>query len=305
VFQKLGDKAFEAFCRRLAAAYFRHEGRHEQALREVAAGLTIARERRLTDPLALLTISGALSEFELGRYVSARDHLREALRTESRQSAEARVHLARTHARLGETAAAAEELDRAAAAFVAMRPGIESPLLSLVRGEVALESGDRLGARPHFARAASLWRESDPDAYAAEARGRMGWLDVTDGRIDASRAHLQACVSMAARLGEFALQARCRVWLAEAALAARRLPDAAAMLTAAGVQDDGQTLGPELAAELQLSRARLLTAQGQSQAAARALADARAYVRTVADALSSPLREAYLSRPSIQVLDPR
>ena len=204
-----------------------------------------------------MTIHLALSHFETGEYETTRGLLRDVLKDGAgRRTVEARIRLARASVRLGDTESADADL------AVAERELDKSPnsgmqvLLKLVRGELAHERNRRQEARANFEQAAALWIETLPQAATVEARAYLVMLGAQDGTPDPGRAcprHFGA----SEKLGQIAIEVRCRLALARIEIAAHLLDEAEALLEAIPPDDETRTIGWELRAGDAHRRARI------------------------------------------------
>jgi len=299
VFQKLGDKNFEAFCLQVIAAYYRQVGRHADAERELNRTLAILRERNLEDDIGSVTIDRARSQIDLGRYPEALNLLADALGNGTGpQAAAARIHLARVRLRLGDAAAAAADLDKASSAVGGGNELL--PLLLLVRGELAYETG-RLGdARTAFDRAASLWTGELPDIAIVETRANVGFLDAIAGRPAQGRLIIEASLKQAQTMERFPLEARCRLLLARIDMSQRRFDAALRALDAIPPDDAVRTIGAELRAQVHYWRAQALTGRGDVQGAQAELSIARKILEEMRGSLAETDRAGFAARPDIR-----
>ena len=210
VVQELGDKNFEAFCRQVIAAYYRQIGQHANAERELNLANAILLERNIEDDIASVTVDQARSKIELGEYPAAMILLKEVLGDGTGpQAAAARIHLARLLARLGDTGAAASQLETASAD---VSEGDELfPLLLLARGEVAYEAGRPSEAQSEFARAAALWTGELPDVASVEAQALVGFFDAGAGSVTEGTVAIEASLKQAEAMERMSLEARRRL----------------------------------------------------------------------------------------------
>src|SRR6185436_18212109 len=227
VSRKLGNRSFEVLGAQLIAAYHRYAGRQKDAERELNRALALARERDLKDDVASLTTDLARSRFEVGDYPAARTLLTQAVGATSGGD--------RTHARirLGQTLVRLKDFDSAQREFAQaeddLKRGTDAelvPVLEAAMGELAYASGHVDVARSHFARAAALWTDSLPDAASVEARAYLGLLDALQGRIEAGTGEVRMALDQATKMARLSLQARCRVFLAQIAVARQRFDEA-------------------------------------------------------------------------------
>ncbi len=299
VFQKLGDRNFEAFCMQLLALYYRQAGRHADAERELNRALAILRERNLEDDIGSVTLDRALSQIDLGRYPDALRLLGEALATGAgRRTALARIHLARVRLRLGDGATAAAELEKASAEEGAGNDPL--PLLLLVRGELAGQTGRAGDARSAFERAASLWIDQLPDAASVEARANVGYLDAVASRPIQGRLAVEASLKQAQAMERFPLEAHCRLLLARIDMSQRQFDTALRTLDAIPPDDDVRTIGAEMRAQVHYWRGQALIGRGAGPDAQAELGIARKIIDEMRAALPETDRAGFAARPEVQ-----
>jgi tetratricopeptide (TPR) repeat protein len=305
VTESLQDKAFQAFCARVIATYYRNHGRHAEAESELNKGIAIASERNLVEPVTVMRAHMALSQFETGDYNAARQSFLQSIKDGTgRLTTEARIRLARTHLRLGDLAAADEALSRAQDDLDKSPNNALRSLISLVQGERALESQQAAAAREYFARAASLWAEDLPQPATIEARAYLGLLIAQSGRVEEGRRHMAASLNAAQKLAHHGLEARSRLLLAQLAFERNDINEAAAQLNAIPPDASGRTIGAELRAEVHYWWNRIHARRGDT---AGADADALA-TRAVIDAIGQTLPDAdrmrFFARAAIRRYQP-
>lgn len=301
VAESLQDKAFQAFCARVIATYYRNHGRHSEAEAELNKGIAIASERNLLEPVTVMRAHMSLSQFETGDYDAARASLLQAIKDGTgRLTTEARIRLARTDLRLGDLAAADEALARAQADLDASPNDALRSLLALVQGERALESQQVTVARTQFERAASSWADDVPQPAAIEARAYLGLLAAQAGRLDEGRRLLRASLEAAGKLEHHGLEARCRVIQAQVELMRNGFDQAASFLNAIPPDADGRTIGAELRAEVHYWWSRIHAARGDASRAGAEANSARAAADAIAQTLPEADRHRFLRRPAIR-----
>jgi tetratricopeptide (TPR) repeat protein len=299
VFRKLGDRNFEAFGSQLVALYYRQAGRHADAERELNRALAILRERNLEDDIGSVTLDRALSRIELGAYADASRLLGDALATGAgRRTGLARIHLARVHLRAGNGVAAAAELEKASADERAGRD--ELPLLLLVRGELATETGRVDEARRAFEQGSALWTGQLPDAASVEARANAGYLEALAGRLAEGRYAIEVSLKQAALMERFPLEARCRLLLARIDIGRRQFDAALRMLGEIPADDEARTIGAELRAQVHYWRSVALIGRGTPRDAGTELGLARAIIDRIRNALPEGDRAGFAARPDVQ-----
>jgi tetratricopeptide (TPR) repeat protein len=302
VSRKLGDKNFEAFCLQVIAAYYRYAGRHAEAERTFNQAIAISRERDLQDDIALLTIDVARSRFDRADYASARDLFVQAMGDGSGPRAtDARIRLARVDVRLGDFHAATQELKIAETEFATGHGDrVLAPLLEVVRGELALASGAAQDSRAYFEKAAAVWVDDRPDAAAVEARAYLGLLDTRQGRTSSARQALESSLMQAGRMGRYALEVRCRVYLAQLDVSQRQFAAAADRLR--NIPADGErALGPELQAQVHYWRSQALKGIGDVAGSNRDEEAARRFLRDLTTSLPERYRAGFAARADLLV----
>jgi len=304
VFQKLGDKNFEVYCLQLRAAYYRYGGRHAEAGRQLNQALNIAKGRDLKDEIAALNIELARSRFDLNNYEGARGLLLNALGDNPAQgSLRARVHFGRVQLRVGDITGARTYLSQALVETEKRDILWILPLLYSALGELAYESGDMKEARTSFGKAAAVWTADEPpDAASVEARAYLGLLDALEGRSARGERGVRSSLDQARKMGRFALENQCRLYLARIALLDRRVEDTLRVLSEIPADDGERALGPEIQAQVHYWRSQALALRGD-RAGARSEADmARMLVESIRTSLTEDFRRGFASRPDIRLV---
>ena len=145
-----------------------------------------------------------------------------------------------------------------------------------------------------------MWAGTLPEPPAVEARAHLGFIQMDVGNGDSGRSLLESSIDAARKLANRALEARGRLLLAQAEVSRGRLNEAAEALNAIPPDDAEQTIGPELRAEVHLAWARLQTARGHADAAARSTDAARASIRVIQDRLPENYRGTFSMRQLTQ-----
>jgi eukaryotic-like serine/threonine-protein kinase len=201
VAQKLGDKTFEMFCRQQLGAHSGNAGDFDAAERLLNMALSVAEAQRLDEDGARIRVDLAETRIERGNYSGALDLLRAASKGSSdRTAAYARIRLAQVYTRLGDFDSARTELATATSNVDARGDTGLHPLLYLVRGELALESGRENDARRAFREGAALFVETLPDASTVAAVAYDAWLDAVHGDVSAGRRKAQQALDVASRM---------------------------------------------------------------------------------------------------------
>ena len=302
VFQKVGDKHWEAFAAKVIAASYRYTGQQAEAEHELNRAVAVVKERDLKSEIAALTIDLAQVRFDMSDYAGARTLLVGALRDASgKDGTQARIGLGLTDVRLGKFDAAQAELRQASRDIEARGDNGQLPLLHEAMGELAYEAGRPGEARMRFSDAAALWTDDLPDAASVEARAYLGLLDALDGKTARGREAVQVSLDQARKMGAFALEARCRLHLARIDVAALK-PDAAVNTLIAIPTDRENTLGLELQAQVHHWRSVAMKARGDGQGAQSEETIARGLLQTLRGSLPEPDRDGFMARPSIHLL---
>ena len=302
VFRQLGSKNWEVWGAQTTAEYFRYSGRHGDAERELNRAIALSGERDLDYQIAASLLIRAKSRFDIADYAAARERLLEALPKAQRDARNARILLARTLVRLGDRSAAGEQLAMVASELQTANDPGPLPLLRLVMGELAYESGRLAEARERFVEASALWADDLPDPASVEARAYLGLVDASTGKWASGRALLVAALDQAVRMRYLALTAKCRVYLARLDVGERRFDAAIGMLDQIPPDDQGRTIGNELRAEERYWRSRALSGKGDSAGAAQHEKAARAALSSLTASVPDAYRRGFLDRPDIRVI---
>jgi eukaryotic-like serine/threonine-protein kinase len=292
VAQKLGDKTFEMFCRQQLGAHSRNAGDFDAAERLLNLALSVADAQRLDGDRARIRLDLAETRIERNDYGAALDLLETASKGSSdRTTAHARIRLAQVYTRLGDFDAAHAELDRAAANVETRDDRGLIPLLSFVRGELALESGREEDARRAFGEAAGQSLETLPDASAVGATAYAGWLDAVRGDVAGGRRKAEYALDVARRMKRPSLEALARVQMARIAERQRNAPE---VIAALGPVESApsRALPPELEAQARLVRSGALQRAGRDAAAQ----DERTQARRLVDGISQKVPQPFRAR---------
>jgi tetratricopeptide (TPR) repeat protein len=226
VFVDQGDRNYQVFSRQAMGAYYRYVARYAEAEQELRKALAIAGERDLKEDIVALNIDLARSYFDQGDYGTAVMLLEPIGDGFDQQSLHAWIRLARTRLRLGDFTAA-RALLRKADEDVAKRKETEyRPVLYATLGELEYESDRLPEARAHFARAAAMWTDDLPDPASVEARAYVGLIDALRGRIASGRSAIESSLAQAVKMRQVAIEARCRIFLAQLLLREKSASDA-------------------------------------------------------------------------------
>jgi tetratricopeptide (TPR) repeat protein len=303
VFRKLGNRNFEVVAAQHTAEYFRYSGRHGDAERELNRAIAQSRERDLDFQIATSLVIRAKSRFDVADYATARELVIQALPNAQRKDARnARVLLARILLRLGDRSAAGDQLAMAAAELRTVNDAGLLPLLRLVMGELAYESGHLAEARARFAEASALWVDDLPDPASVEARAYAGLIDASTGKPTSGRALLVAALDQAVRMRYLALATRCRLSLARLDVEERRFDAALGVLDQIPPDDASRTIGGELRAQERHWRSRTLSGKGDAAGAAKQAQAAQATLTSLTASVPDSYRRGFLNRPDIRVI---
>jgi tetratricopeptide (TPR) repeat protein len=304
VFRKLGDKKFEVFVAKVTAAAHRYAGRHGDAELELNRALALAKERDMTREIATLTIDLAESRYDLGDYAGAETLLLRARGNGGgKDSALARIQLARTYVRLARFDEARIELDEASKEVQANGDKAQLPFLHQALGELAYESGRLREARTHFGDGAALWMDKFPEPSSVDARMYVGLLVALDGDAARGRATVESSVEQAQQAGPYSVEVRGRIFLARIDIATGR--HEAALNTLNTIIPDSvsdRAIGPELQAQAHYWRSRAMLARGDGMTSASEASAARKLLQDLRTSVSEPYRDGFASRPDIRLI---
>ena len=297
-FEQQGDKNFQVFSHQALGSYYRYVAQYDSADQELRKALALAQERDLKEDVAALNIDQARVRFDQNDYAGALTLLDNVGDAFDQQSLHAWIRLGRTRLRLGGFAAARALLRRADDS-VAKRDTEYLPLLYTTLGELEYESDRSTEARTYFNRAAMMWTDDLPDPASVEANAYAGLIDVRQGQATRGQAAIEFSLAQAAKMRQAAIEVRCRVFLAEALLQAKRPDDALDTLNQ--IRFDGPaTVGPELLAQARYWRGQGLAAQGKSDEADVEMRAARQLLDAVLAELPERDRQGFGMRPDIR-----
>ena len=303
VFLKLGNRSWGVVGAQTTAEYFRYSGRHGDAERELNRAIAQSRERDLDNEIATSLVIRAKSRFDIADYATARELLLEALpNAPGRDARNARILLARTLVRLGDRSAAGEQLAMAVNQLRTANDSGPMPLLRLVMGELAYESGRLDEARERFAEASALWADDLPDPSSVEARAYLGLVDASTGKRASGRALLDAALNQAARIRYVALTTKCRLYLARLDVGEGHFDTALGVLDQIPPDDASRTIGSELRAQERYWRSRALSGKGDSAGAAQQEKAAQATLSSLTASVPDSYRPGFLARPEIRMI---
>ena len=299
VARKIGDTKFEVASQQVVATAYQNAGRQQDAERELNRILSLAKQRDLKDDFAESAVDLARLRVDQGRYADALDQLSQALGDGS-GPVEPLVQVVRGQilTRLGDFPGA----DRALTAALdsATRRG-ENRVLAVLetsRGQLAYESGKLAEAQSYFRRAAARWTDSLPDPASVEARAYVGLFDALAGRVASGTAALMDSLAQARKMGQIALEARCRILFARVELKRGRADAALAML--AEIHDDAeQAIGPELQAQVHYWRAQAMERRGDSPGAMSERRTTRALLDRLRAAVPERYRRTFEARSDV------
>jgi len=276
-------------------------GHPTEAMRDLRAALSVAKERQLSSRTAVLSVKLSEAAFSVGDYESARRTFEQIVASEGgRDSITPQIGLARVYGRFGDFNTARTHADRALAMI---QPGHQmelAPSVYEVMGELNYESGDAAAARAYFEKAASLWVDDLPDAASVEAKCYEGLLMALGGRSGEGQALLQTGLTQAAKMGRVYLETRCGAYLARLAVNDHRAPRALAILNGLPRVDE-TVVGPELVAEIRYWRARALAATHDPAAASEHSA-ANALLSKARASVPEEYRSRFDARADIQTI---
>jgi tetratricopeptide (TPR) repeat protein len=293
VFQQIGDADWEAASLEALGAYHRNAARYEDAERELARGLALAKERDLQSKITSLSFAQARVSFDREDYAAARNRLLALVADPNRATAAAWTLLARVHVRLGDFDVADANLTEAEAELQRREDAGLRPQVDIARGEVAYERGRFSEARQHWGRAAR-WPNALDEAVVW-ARTCLALLDGLQGRPGSGRRVVLAGIAQAHTMGRVSLEIAGRLVSARMALLEGRSLEATQILDAVAVPDEAQ-LGLELRTMLHYSRAMASGAAGRG----REIETARQLLGQLRDSVPASYRERFLARRDLR-----
>jgi tetratricopeptide (TPR) repeat protein len=303
VFRQLGNKNFEVVGAQTTAEYFRYSGRHGDAERELNRAIAQSRERDLDYEIATSLLIQAKSRLDVADYSKARELILQALpNAPGTDARNARVLLARTLVRLGDPSAANEQLALAESQQRTVKDAGLLPLLRLVTGELAYESGRLDEARTKFAESSALWVDDLPDPASVEARAYLGLIDASTGKQTSGRALLAAALDQATKIRYLALVARCRIYLARVDVDQGRFDQALATLNQIPPDDPTRTIGKELRLQERYWRSRALSGKGDPAGAVQQEEAAHTTLDSLTGSIPDAYRRRFMDRRDIRMV---
>jgi tetratricopeptide (TPR) repeat protein len=294
------DSNFEVFCRQNLAEYYRHTGQFMLAERELNRALDIARRLGFTDDIPSLVFDQASLHVAMGKYVEARAEFRQALAGDAGPKTEMRVGLALLESLIGDFDAARRIIGQAEKDAELDTTGNLASTVHAGLGMLAHQTSRFSEARREFSKAVALKKDPLPDEVIVEARAYLGVLDAREGKSAAGRGAIEACVDQSLKMRRVSLEARCRVLLARVHLKEGHIDAADSALT--GIA--GNVLGPEVLADVQHWRSRVLTARGNPEEAERHQREARQLIDGIRASLPMEEQGRFLARADIrEILD--
>jgi tetratricopeptide (TPR) repeat protein len=291
------DTESQVFAITVSAAYHRYRGRHTRALQLVEQALALSKQAGLQQHVRSLQGDRSRSLFELGDYASARDLVvTEGL--DPRTRAQAEIWLAQLDTRIGDFASARTRLESAAS--LTNPDEVTTLLFETASGELEYEADRHEAALPHFRAAARAWGAELPHARSVEALAYAGLLDAERGNVAAGRADVERSLDRATVTGRLGLAARCRVFLARIALRQEQADEAIRLLNAVPADQEDQTIGPELRAQVHYWKAQAMMAQARTADAEQELTAARRALAPVRTRLPPDAVQQFDSRADIR-----
>jgi serine/threonine protein kinase/tetratricopeptide (TPR) repeat protein len=276
-------------------------GRMTESLRLLREGSSVATERQLKRHLDELKMAMATVEMFRGNYDAARQTVEPLIAGED-TTPEARIILGRAYLRMGDFAAAQQQLNQAASD--AHRTG-ELGLAGLVDaalGELNYESGNSREALERYRRVAALDNRSVPNGAVAEAGCRMLALDESKAAIESDRApRCLANIATARAAGQRLLAESCSLEAARFQLQRHRY-DAALDALSQVRSDSSFSPGAELEALAHYWRSVALEGLGDTARSKEERARAKALALQIQTALPEKYRQTFGSRVSIRPL---
>jgi tetratricopeptide (TPR) repeat protein len=303
VFEEYRDVNFQVAAKQVIATYNRYAGRRQSAERELSQALAIAQKVDLDYEIATTQIRRAEVLIDDGEYESARKLLVNVLGQASfRDGIEAQIVMARALLKLGDFNAAAGAIEAARSQLGNRRDAGLLPALHAVSGELAYETRNLADARRHFRASIDFLTEDLEDPDAAFARAYMGLLDATQAHSDMALESIGRTLETAKRMGYLSLEARCRMYRARVLLSQGRLDQALNELQLVPADDADRGIDRELRAQAHYWTSEVLKARGDAEDASENRAAARKLVEALAAKVPEAMRDAFRSRPDIEII---
>jgi len=202
--------------------------------------------------------------------------------------------------RLGELDAARVDLQNALTNIEARELSGLVPLIHGALGELSYEAGRVSEARSHLSAAVTSWTDPLPNPASIQAQCYRGLRDALAGRAG-THTVLEAAVDQAKRSGRLALEALCRVQLAQVNIQEKRFAQAVAALKEIPEDTAERTIGPELRARTEYWTGVANAGLGRVDGVAHSN-EAREQLRELQSGLPAEFRELFARRSDIATI---
>ena len=306
LFEKSGDKSFQAFATMLSGLYHCNGGHYSAGMDEMKHAFALATAADAKSDLVRINYNLARCEFLQNQYVSARDSIQQSLELARNLKSEydiprAQFLAGRIELRLGESKEAEAILT------TAMRNAKKNDYHTLFPdghvslGELRYEKGSIDEAEKNFRVAAASWRNETPDAASVEATILLGSLEADKGNISQAVSNCDAGLHQAEKMGRVNVVAQARLCLAHIQLRQKKFVGALQILGPMASNDD-PVLGPELLAQTCDLRSQALRGLGRINEAERARGQSREIIRSLQQQLPEGQRKGFTTRRELRDL---
>jgi tetratricopeptide (TPR) repeat protein len=299
--ERLGFTDFQLGAIQAEGDDYRYRGMLDRGRMVLSSAVAMARDKGLGRRVTSLTVALAQNDAQAGRYAAAYAEL-QPLTSGPDADSEARIAAGTVLTAIGDYSAAEDQLRKArtdvdASGYEWLLPAVDAAL-----GHLYADQGRLSEARNHFNAAIEAWHDPLPHPSVVESRCARARLDgmQAEQRTRAAR-ELDAALGDAKRVGRVAIDAICRLDLAELELidgdAAR------ALSTLAGIPDDtpAQSLGRDLRARVEFARGRAMLATRSAGAADR-LATAQRLMTEISKELPADIRQRFEARGEVRAM---
>lgn len=300
LFEKSGDKSFQAFANMLSGVYQCNAGHYSAAMDEMRHAYALATAADAKSDLVRITYNLARCKFLQNQYGPARDSIQQSLDLAlilktGFDIPRAQFLMGRIELRLGESREAEATLT------TAMRDAQKNDYHTLFPdgylslGELRYEQGRTEEAGKNFRLAATSWKGEMPDPVSVEATILLGSLEAERGNVPQAVSDCDAGLHQAGKMGRVSLVAQAQLCLARSQLRQKKFVEALHILGPMSSRDDS-VLGPELLAQTCYLGSQALHGLGRIGEAGRAHEQSREIIRRLRQQLPEGQRKLFTTR---------
>jgi eukaryotic-like serine/threonine-protein kinase len=300
LFEKSGDKSFQAFAKMLGGVYQCNAGRYSVALDEMQHAYALATTADAKSDVVRITYNLARCKFLQNQYGPARDSVQQSL--DLARTLRTGFDIPRAEFLLGRIALRFGELRGAEAILTtAMRDALRNDYQTLLPdgyislAELRYDQGRTEEAERNFRLAANSWRGDTPDPTSVEATIFLGSLEEQKGNISQAVSDCEAGLHQSLKMSRVSLVAQARLCLAHIQLQQNKFEETLQILGPMGSSDDA-VLGSELLAQTCYLRSQALRGLGRIKEAGLAHGQSQEIIRTLLQQLPEDQQKLFAAR---------